>query len=59
VRDFPQPSGVTWETIDAKTGRPGGSLREAYRSGTEPSAQPLSASAEAAPAEELLRGTDL
>jgi len=59
VREFPQPSGVTWEAIDAKTGRPGGNLREAFRSGTEPSAQPLSASTEAAPAEELLRGTDL
>jgi penicillin-binding protein 1A len=56
--DFVQPGGVTWAGIDPKTGQPGGAYSAAFRSGTEPSAQPAP-SAAAAAAEELLRGTDL
>jgi penicillin-binding protein 1A len=56
--DFVQPGGVTWAGIDPKTGQPGGAYSTAFRSGTEPSAQPAP-SAAAAAAEELLRGTDL
>jgi penicillin-binding protein 1A len=56
--DFTQPAGVTWAGIDPKTGRPGGGFSAAFRSGTEPSAQP-EPSADTGAAEELLRGTDL
>lgn len=60
VRAFPAPEKIKWVPIEPKTGRykPGGTFLEAFREGTEPTAEDPSR-ASPVPALDTLRGQDL